>query len=380
MAVIIDLTSSSVDPRIKYTGPAHTYLTSSGAIAASAENEWPLEYVNGVAVGRHEPEPAATNYVPGVEYGKISRGNVADDWNYGSTATPVIAPSDFGPAAATTTAASVLTAVYSEGTSGFIAATIDSGSPSVWARITRKFTNAGSATLRWYVSRADSNDYLFARCNNVPAGQFVASVYRKVTASGLLSAAAQLESGSLATSPIISAAGVQGTRSASSVTVNTNNISSLKVVYSDGTSDTYQTTGNSFSLPTASKNWAERYIQRIELTEVVMPITSLQTITAGSLPDLVAEIKKHIAASRFPQGGIKGVKGTGGGKTQYFQQVAAGGTAATDYDVVYSSDRAEFTNKVNAKITAGFLPIGDLSVQQLTPGRTCEFAQAFTKA
>lgn len=380
MAVIIDLTSSSVDPRVKYTGPAHTYLNSSGLIVTSAENEWPLEYVNGVAIGRHEPEPAAVNYVPGVEYSKISRGGTTDDWNYGSTATPVIAPSDFGLATATTTTGSVLTAVYSEATSSFIAAAQDGGSPSAWTRVTRKFTNASTALLRWYVARTDANDYLLARCGGVPAGQYIASVYRKVTSGGLLSAAAQLEAGSLATSPIISAAGMQGTRSASSVTVNTNNISSLKVVYSDGTSDTYQTTGNSFSLPTASKNWAERYIQRIELTEVVMPITSMQTITAGSLPDLVAEIKRHIAASRFPQGGIKGVKGTGGGKTQYFQQVAAGGTAATDYDVVYSSDRAEFTKKVNAKITAGFLPIGDMSVQQLTPGRTCEFAQAFTKA
>lgn len=263
--VVIDLTASQLDSRLAYSGPTHSYMGADGKLLASAENEWPLEYVNGVAVGRHQPEPAATNYVPGVEYGKISRGNASDDWNYGSTATPAIAPSDFGPAAATTTAAGALTAVYSEGTSGFIAPTLDGGSPPAWSRITRKFTNAGSATLRWYVSRVDSNDYLFARCNNVPAGQFIASVYRKVAANGLLSAAAQLETGSLATSPIISAAGVQGKRAASSVTVQTAGFSSLLLHFSDGTTTTHQITGDTFTLPTSTKNWGERYIQRIEM-------------------------------------------------------------------------------------------------------------------
>lgn len=264
-SVVIDLTASQLDSRLVYTGPAHSYMGADGKLRSSVANQWPLEYVNGVVSGRHEPEPAATNYVPGVEYGKISRGNVADDWNYGSTATPVIAPSDFGPAAATTTATGVLTAVYSEGTSGFIAPTLDGGSPSQWSRITRKFTNAGSATLRWYVSRVDSNDYLFARCNNVPAGQFVASVYRRVTANGLLSAAAQLEPGSIATSPIISAAGVQGKRAASSVAVQTAGFASLLIHFSDGTTKTHQITGDTFTLPVATKNWGERYIQRIEM-------------------------------------------------------------------------------------------------------------------
>lgn len=263
--VVIDLTASQLDSRLTYTGPAHSYMGSDGKLHTSAVNEWPVEYVNGTAVGRHEPEPAATNYVPGVEYSKISRGGTTDDWNYGSAATPVIAPSDFGPAAATTTTTGTLTAVYSEGSSTFIAAAQDGGSPATWKRITRQFPNASSALLRWYVSRVDSNDYLLARCSSVPAGQFTASVYRKVTASGLLSAAAQLESGSLATSPVISAAGVQGKRAASSVTLKTTGFSSILLHFNDGTSTTHPATGDTFTLPTATKNWAERYIQRIEM-------------------------------------------------------------------------------------------------------------------
>ena len=111
-----------------------------------------------------------------------------------------------------------------------------------------------------------------------------------------------------------------------------------------------------------------------------MAITAIQTATAGSVTTLVSLVKtQHIAASQYPNGGIKGVQATTS-KVEYFQQVATGGTAVTDYDIVTSRDRAEFTNKCNAKITAGFLPIGDLCVIQMGPGRTVEYAQAFTKA
>ena len=110
-----------------------------------------------------------------------------------------------------------------------------------------------------------------------------------------------------------------------------------------------------------------------------MPITTLQTATAGSVSALVTVVKANIAALSYPYGGLKGVQATVGRRTEYFQMVAVGGVVATDYDVVISQDRAEFTNKMNAKIAAGFQPIGDMSVIQVTPGRTCEYAQAFTK-
>lgn len=110
-----------------------------------------------------------------------------------------------------------------------------------------------------------------------------------------------------------------------------------------------------------------------------MAITSIQTATAGSVAGLVTVVKAHIAASQFPNSGLVGVHATPT-KTEYFQGVAAGGTTATDYDIVVSTDRADFTIKCNAKITAGFLPLGDMSVIQMGPGRTCEYAQAFTKA
>ena len=55
--VVIDLTTTQLDSRLTYTGPAHSYLGSDENLSTSAENEWPIEYVNGVAVGRHD-QPA----------------------------------------------------------------------------------------------------------------------------------------------------------------------------------------------------------------------------------------------------------------------------------------------------------------------------------
>lgn len=110
-----------------------------------------------------------------------------------------------------------------------------------------------------------------------------------------------------------------------------------------------------------------------------MAITSIQTVTAGSVSGLVEQVKNQMKNSYFPVGSAIGVQATTGYKTQYFQVVAEGAESATDYDVVISQDRAEFTIKINEKVTDGFQQIGDMSVIQVTPGRTVEYAMAFVK-
>lgn len=111
-----------------------------------------------------------------------------------------------------------------------------------------------------------------------------------------------------------------------------------------------------------------------------MAITAMQLATAGSAVDLVAQVKANIANSFHPTGSLKGVHATVGGKVEYFQAVATGATAATDYQIVARNDRADFTIAVNALIITGWQPLGDPSVVQLGPGRTIQYAQAFTKA
>jgi len=261
----IDLTAETLDSRVTYVGPSHSYIAIDGKLKQSTANVWPLEYSDGAPVGRHEPERASVNYVPGVEYGSIGpSGSVSYDWNYGTAAMPTTQSSDMGIASATSTKTGALTAVYSEGTSGFIAAAVDGGSPSTWTLVKRQFTNASTALLRWYVARVSASDYLLARCSAVPAGSFTASVYRKVTTSGMLSAGAQLEAGTTVTSPIISATGQQGTRAASTLTIDTSAGSSIKIIYSNGDTDTYSTPDSTFTVPLAKLDWGVRRMKRIE--------------------------------------------------------------------------------------------------------------------
>lgn len=57
----INMQQQSLDGRIAYSGPSVNYLSSTGLLASSAVNEWPLQFVGGVAVGRVAPEGASSN-------------------------------------------------------------------------------------------------------------------------------------------------------------------------------------------------------------------------------------------------------------------------------------------------------------------------------
>lgn len=58
----INLLASTLDSRIVYEGPQVHYISRNGNLVQSAANEWPLTFIDGVAVGRVPPEKAATNY------------------------------------------------------------------------------------------------------------------------------------------------------------------------------------------------------------------------------------------------------------------------------------------------------------------------------
>ncbi|HHV9275769.1 TPA: phage head spike fiber domain-containing protein [Escherichia coli] len=59
----IDLTSATCDSRLAFScASSRAYYAVDGTIKYAKPNIWPLEYKNGIAIGRHEPEPQATNY------------------------------------------------------------------------------------------------------------------------------------------------------------------------------------------------------------------------------------------------------------------------------------------------------------------------------
>jgi len=57
----INMQAQDLDGRIVYSGPSVNYLSSTGLLASSAVNEWPLQFVGGVAVGRVAPEGLSSN-------------------------------------------------------------------------------------------------------------------------------------------------------------------------------------------------------------------------------------------------------------------------------------------------------------------------------
>lgn len=57
----INMLSSTLDSRIVYDGPQIYYINRNGNLVQSAANEWPLTFIDGVAVGRVPPEVSVTN-------------------------------------------------------------------------------------------------------------------------------------------------------------------------------------------------------------------------------------------------------------------------------------------------------------------------------
>ncbi|ATE85664.1 hypothetical protein KGB36_gp17 [Shigella phage Sf11 SMD-2017] len=59
----INMLSSTLDSRIVYDGPQVYYINRNGNLVQSAANEWPLTFIDGVAVGRVPPENTSKNVI-----------------------------------------------------------------------------------------------------------------------------------------------------------------------------------------------------------------------------------------------------------------------------------------------------------------------------
>jgi len=262
----INFTSPVLDPRIIYNGPPHMYFAQDGTLKMSAANEFPLEYRNGVAVGRHEPEKESTNLMRGNQYESMGPASQSTaDWTYGGQVATA-ADSALGFKEALTNPFGLLTGIFNEQTNAFIAAVQDSGAPTDWEIIRRPATNPAVSLLRWYVARVSSTDYLYGRANAVPVGQLVASVIRKADATNVHSVLAQLEMGTISTSPIVTPLNNSATRAASTLEIKTNNAPRIIIHYSDGTVSPISNPGPIYTFPVSTMNWGARYITKVEFS------------------------------------------------------------------------------------------------------------------
>ena len=294
----IDLTSSALDYRVLFSCASnHAYYSADGTIQFAAPDVWPLEYRNGVAVGRHEPEMQSDNIVVyAIDFSKWfllgtsvstdeSERIISSSYAQRITATrtdnfsrvmitPTLNPTEY-----------TLKIVVKSGNASFLQGTIEGN-------------NALSNTLRFYVDMTSLNSSAVVSKGTISALVNSKNIFNgwvevilKVTipAAGaykvffgpsssfgstssnngqyILSAFAQLERSTISTS-LINTNGISATRAAAFATVQNPGglASAIMVHYSDNTSEQLEipTNSPSIQLPQSANDWGKRYIQRIE--------------------------------------------------------------------------------------------------------------------
>jgi len=269
--ITIDLLSETLHPRLKFNGSAHYYWNKSGTLEMSTIDEWPLEYRGGNPIGRHAPEPAAANlqtFCRGLTASEFLM--VSDDINLITDATG--AP-DGGPIglipvgcdsylisqdidnvthipktryrlsadwqrlvfAVSTTKRSRIRLRYGQNYSA--------STPAIWmtqGADYAKWLVAGDYAMSWFVRAGDGVTF--------PAGF------------------AQVETGSVATSPIVTESGT-ASRTAQTVTIDTTDYRTVTVRYSGSYGESFPATGNSTIFQVQQPaDWGTRYIQAIVLS------------------------------------------------------------------------------------------------------------------
>jgi len=264
----IDLTTDTQDPRVRYIGPSHSYIDENGTIATSEINEWPLEYVDGQPVGRHEPEPEATNYALDSALTNLGAPGVNSNWMYSEGSvitTTAVNNSDFP--FINSEVQKVNVGIFNESDNGFIVQDLDPGTSENWSRVVVPFTNDTTSQLRFYTQREKPSSYLYEKCPDVPTGECVASVYRRLTADAMQAQAPQLELGSFPTSPIFNAQNQQSSRAESEVIVTNPGVANHIVIhYSDGETLSVPFENNQVVVPLSGEAWSSRYMTRITFT------------------------------------------------------------------------------------------------------------------
>ncbi|MCX8967473.1 hypothetical protein EHW66_21690, partial [Erwinia psidii] len=162
--LVIDMTSETLNGRVSYVGPPHFFWSADGTLQKSASvTTWPLEYRNGVAVGRHEPEPQATNYQGGSLISAITSDFVATSTAVAETLT--------GPTGADVVALRsdfLKTALYANGE--WLIAEYYPGITDQYQRVIMSGELPSAAQVRTYIGRWDSSNYCYALSQEIPAG------------------------------------------------------------------------------------------------------------------------------------------------------------------------------------------------------------------
>lgn len=289
----INMLSSTLDSRIVYDGPQVYYINRNGNLVQSAANEWPLTFIDGVAVGRVPPDNGVVNF--------LTQSSNLSETSWSRTRVNVIWASD------------ELSTHYTYS----LIPTAVSGSHSVQQIVTGSFMDGSKYTFSWCFK---SYGYRFIRLRiyddigvlgdsvvdlsdgevssgasgttvtNLGSGWFrvtetitfssargsaylgiMAWVYNSATGSsfigdgvsGVLSCAPQMERSSFATSPIITGPSPV-TRYSATAKVAMNGATSIDITYSDGTVVNVPSVDGYAAVPQADSAWGSKYITTIK--------------------------------------------------------------------------------------------------------------------
>lgn len=266
----IDLTAETLDSRVTYTGPAHYYLASDGTLKQSSANQWPVEYVNGVAVGRHEPEAASSNLITTTSLDNLTSTVSGSVTQYRETTTNSYHRLQIKDATNNTTQSAQIVYIPVNRENFYFRAPIQSSSSNSNVAVNDDAigymsTNYASASVKnngdmrilqvAFSDRGSTDGFL---TSNTPLTDDSIPGFAGLTTAGFDAYCIQTESTAQSTSPIA----IGASRIASSVAIDTTGATSITISYSDGTSETVAVT-DSYTLPVSTLNWGSRYLTRI---------------------------------------------------------------------------------------------------------------------
>lgn len=289
----INLLATTLDSRVVYDGPQVYFINRNGNLVQSAANEWPLTFIDGVAVGRVPPEKAAINVV------KHSNNLLSTSFSRARTTTTASSLTLFQETyAAKLTATSVSGSHYinqaetpEQETRYSISAIIKAeeyqsaavaiGNPAALDNFQYAYVDLASGDLisgdtsRSFVSNigggwyhvsmaADTNDsggLIYSQINMLSPSNSLTFTGDGV--SGFIIALIQMETSGFATSPIVTDAS-PATRPSASAKVVMSGAASIDITYSDGTVVNVPSVDGYASIPQADSAWGSKYITRID--------------------------------------------------------------------------------------------------------------------
>ena len=285
----INLLASTLDSRIVYDGPQVYYINRNGNLVQSASGEWPLTFIDGVAVGRVPPEGASRNlYINSETWATGSQTSVRNN-------AEVSPRGDITMAEVTATTSnsehyandrqigvqqdelysySIFVKAASDPLNLYLRVVTGTTAVTTFDPVTGAFgKNLGVNFVSKNAVRVSEDTYRVtmvfragATRNSVIRVQLASSVsaiFAGTGENGIYVWGAQLEKSANTTSYIQTSA-IAGDRASASAKVSTNGATSIDITYSDGSVVNVPSVDGYATIPQADSAWGSKYITTIK--------------------------------------------------------------------------------------------------------------------